>query len=72
MMKTIICVRGRGETGKSTALRGFYERLVPEEERVDMKSRADFAEEIEYGGVKIGIVTYGDPGCDHAERIRGE
>ena len=70
-MKTIICVRGRGETGKSTALRGFYERLVPEEERVDMESRADFAEEIEYEGVKIGIVTYGDPGCDSVEKVQG-
>ena len=70
-METIICIRGRRETGKSTALRGLYKKLVPEEERIDMESRADFAEEIEYGGVKIGIVTYGDPGCDSVEKVQG-
>lgn len=73
MKKTIICVKGSSQTGKTPTIRDLYALIAPKEEQL---TNADFrvpGRDIHcittYQGIQVGFYSYGDTGCDQYRHI---
>ena len=59
--KTIICLRGKENTGKTTSIRECFKVMTG----VDPSEPHDFIANLDAGnGIKIGFSSWGDPGAN--------
>lgn len=75
MRKLVIADRGAGSIGKSSAVREVFYQLSREykpklEEWQYEKDTGDIKAIFEIGGVKVGVESQGDPGCDMEETMK--
>lgn len=66
-MKALIILKGSGDTGKSQTLIRLTELLCAEGNLISKQyhyNKVDFSAVIEHHGIKIGIITIGDPGAE--------
>ena len=79
-MKTMIVVRGAGNSGKTRSIRKVYElikklaesykSLKIEEKCYCKRSNDDFMAVFGYSGKIIGIESVGDPGSEHSKKLK--
>ena len=60
-MKTIICIRGKANTGKTQTLLNFYKLLDPLEENILSRQDEDICATVIMKDILIGVETQGDP-----------
>ena len=73
MKKTIICVKGSTQTGKTPTIRDLYALIATKEEQLAntdfMVPGRDIHCITTYKGIQVGFYSYGDPGCHQHRHI---
>ena len=73
MKRTIVCVKGSSQTGKTPSIRELYALVASEAEKTenaDFKIPGhDISCKTKYKDVLIGFYSWGDPGCAQYEEI---
>lgn len=63
-MKTIICLRGKSEIGKTSSIRAIWKRLNIENQPPLHQSADDICAVVPFCNQTIGIASQGDPGSE--------
>ena len=66
MQKSIICIKGSSQTGKTPSIRDVYSLIAPKEEQMQntqfLQDGYDINCHTKYKGVQVGFYSCGDPG----------
>lgn len=73
MQKSIICIKGSSQTGKTPSIRDVYSLIAPKEEQMQntqfLQDGYDINCHTKYKGVQVGFYSCGDPGCSQYEEV---